>query len=388
VERRVIKIDITPRSILYGILAVAAAWVLWQLAFVVVLIVVSLVLAGTIQPFVAWLERRRVPRSVALVLTFFLLVGAIAAVALVTLPPLVAQLLDIIEKAPKYQAKLAATLSAEAYLRPLALTVRDARAAQLLGFVSQHILDLGTRIVVFAGEALTTVFLALYFVSGREREQAALFAIVPRRAHMALARILKNLGTIVGGYVRGQLLTSGLIGLFAFIVLTAFSVPNALALAVLAALTDVIPFVGGLLATAPAVLATLGARGWAPAIIVLALLVVYQEIESRILVPRVYGRVLRLSPVLVIVSLLVGGTLLGIVGALLALPVAAGIRMIIRELRVEMPGDDADHTDDRMRDAAAQRAFEDATAGAPPTKAAEVASQIVEAMTDEEPPHV
>src|SRR5262249_13040686 len=97
-------------------------------------------------------------------------------------------------------------------------------------------------------------------------------------------------------------------------------------------------FVGGLLATTPAVLATLSV-GVPAAIVVLVAMILYQELESRVLVPRIYGRVLRLSPPVVIVSLLVGGPLLGLVGALLALPVAAGIRMIVRELRVELPGE-------------------------------------------------
>src|SRR5262249_11495623 len=154
---------------------------------------------------------------------------------------------------------------------------------------------------------------------------------------------------IVGGYMRGQVITSVAITVFTFGVLSAFRVDDALALAMFAGLTDVIPFVGGYIAGAPALSAASssgrGARG--P---VAALRVAYQEFESRILVPRVYGRTLRLSPAMVLLALLIGGTLLGILGALLALPIAAGAQMLVRELRVELPGDDAGIDKARARD--------------------------------------
>jgi predicted PurR-regulated permease PerM len=115
-------------------------------------------------------------------------------------------------------------------------------------------------------------------------------------------------------------------------------VPNAVALAVFAALTDVIPFVGGLLATMPAVLVA-SSQGSAVTVIVLAAMIGYQEFESRVIVPRVYRRTLRLSSAAVVIALLVGAKLGGIIGALLALPIAAALRMLVEELRVELPGD-------------------------------------------------
>jgi predicted PurR-regulated permease PerM len=109
--------------------------------------------------------------------------------------------------------------------------------------------------------------------------------------------------TIVGGYMRGQLITSVAITLFTFGLMTAFRVEDALAIAMFAGLTDVIPFIGGYLASAPAVLAVSGSGGIAITIVAVAMFA-YQEFESRILVPRVYGRTLRLSPAVVLVALI------------------------------------------------------------------------------------
>ena len=158
---------------------------------------------------------------------------------------------------------------------------------------------------------------------------------------MRLARIVHNLEMIVGGYMRGQLITSVAIGAFTFLLLVICRVPNALPLALFAALADVIPVVGGVLAGGLAVLSALP-KGLPLATVVLVSMLVYMEFETRILVPRIYGHVLRLSPTAVLLALLAGGTLLGVTGALLALPIAAGLQMILEELRVEMPGDDSD----------------------------------------------
>jgi hypothetical protein len=95
-----------------------------------------------------------------------------------------------------------------------------------------------------------------------------------------------------------------------------------------------------------------------------------------VIVPRVYGRALRLSSAVVVIALLIGGKVGGIVGALLALPIAAAVRMLIEELRVELPGDDTDDRRLRARDARAERKFERASAGATPQEAAAVATDI------------
>ena len=121
------------------------------------------------------------------------------------------------------------------------------------------------------------------------------------------------------------------------------------------------------------------------------MLAVYQEFESRVIVPRIYGQVLRLPAAMVMIALLVGGKLLGVLGALLALPIAAGIRMIVQELRVELPGDDSDHIAERERDAKGEKDFVRRAAGLHPTEAAAIATEIAEERRAEEaaePTHI
>jgi hypothetical protein len=162
-------------------------------------------------------------------------------------------------------------------------------------------------------------------------------------------------------------------------------VPNALALALFAAVADVLPYIGALLACAPAFAAALNAKGLTVALVVLGILAVYQELESRVIVPRIYGKVLRLPSATVMVALLIGGKLLGIVGALLALPIAAAIRMLVEELRIALPGEEIAGADSlRRRDEEAEREFAQRAAGAPAEKAAAIATDVAEKRLESE----
>ncbi len=219
----------------------------------------------------------------------------------------------------------------------------------------------------------------------RDRLRGGLFALVPRSRHVRLSRILINLETIVGAYIRGQVLTSLLMSIFTFLLLTACRVENALALAVLAGLADVLPYVGVLLSVGPAVLAAL-ARGPIVALVVLVLMLVYEEFESRALVPRIYGRALRLPSSVVLFALLAGGTLMGVVGALLALPVAAAVMMLIEELRVELPGEQEQVVDVRVREAddRGEEEYERRAEGVGAEEAAAIAVEISQDRREDE----
>jgi len=211
----------------------------------------------------------------------------------------------------------------------------------------------------------------------RDRLRGALFAVVPRPHHIRLSRILLNLQTIVGGYIRGQVVTCVCMAVFMFVLLTACKVPNAVAFAVFGGIADVLPFIGIFLTMVPAVLAAL-TQGTVVTVTVFILLLCYEEFESRVLIPIVYGRALRLPSSVVLFSLIAGGTLAGIVGALLALPVAAAILMLIDELRFELPGEEEqpEHVEMKKEDERIEEEYERRTEGMPAEQAAAVAVQI------------
>jgi predicted PurR-regulated permease PerM len=370
------RVEISYRTIMAVALTVGGIWLLDLLLPILVVIVVALILVGTLNPAVGWLQRHRVNRSLAIAIVFISCGIVVVGAGLVTIPSLFDQVSQTINHLPEIQKSLARTLEAHRLTEPLANAIRTFKPedrVKALNVTAALMASLG--VVEVIGYVATSVVLAIYFIADGERTRGALYALFPRRFHVRLARVLLNLETIVGGYLRGQIITSVAIGVFTFALLALTRVPNALALAAFAALTDVIPFIGGLLATTPAVLVAL-TRGSAVTTIVLFAMIGYQEFESRVIVPRVYGQALRLSSAVVVIALLVGGKVGGIIGALLALPIAAALRMLIEELRVDLPGDDTDDPRLRARDARAERAYARETAGASPVEAAAVATEI------------
>src|SRR3954470_2584515 len=380
-NKTVVRFEIAPRTIVAVLAAIAGAWLLRELWVLVLLVVVALVFAGTFNPLVEWMERRGLKRTLSLVLLFFGSIILTSLLIFLTVPPLVEQLAQIVHGAPADRERLIALLEKQRLTLPLAHAVEHAELEQTFARVEGYLLGYSSEAVKVLGYFVTTVVLAIYFLADGKRTQGVLYAVVPRDYHMRLARILHNLETIVGGYMRGQLITSAAIGGFTFALLVICNIPNALSLALFAAVADVIPFVGGFLAGGVAVLSALH-RGMPVTLVVLTSMFIYMEFEARILVPGVYGRVLRLSPTAVLLALLAGGTLLGVMGALLALPVAAGLQMILQELRVEMPGDDSNDRRAHARNAKTEATYERMSAGSTAPEAGQIARNLAHDLRD------
>lgn len=369
------RIEISPKTIMTILAIVAGIWLLDQLMTVLTVVTVALVLVGTIDPLVQWLGRRGLGRGRSLVLVFSLAAIVIGTVVLLMVPPLLSQIATLVDHAPRERARILEQLRGHVWAKPLIGALKSLPLENLNAHFGNAMLGYSTQFLGMLGYAVSTMFLAIYLLVDPTRSKGMLYAVVPRHHHVKLAKILVQLKIIVGGYMRGQLITSLAITAFVFGVLTAVGADNALAIALFAGLTDIIPFVGGYIASTPVVIAVLPNGGTTIAIVV-ALMVMYQEFESRILVPRVYGRVLRLPPAIVLVALLVGGTLGGILGALLSLPIAAGLRMLIRELRVDLPGQVGFNEVSLARDERVNQVYETLTDGANAQDAGRVADDL------------
>lgn len=376
--RRELRVDVTSRSLWRVVAFLVGGWLFIQLWEILVLVLIALMLVGTFAPVVSWLQKRGLRRPVALLCCFGGMLVLAGLLGLLTLPSLVRQSSALFSQVPEYRDRAVQWMQGHRLLAPIAESMhRGTASSALLERLAHYALFVSERAVLLVGYGITALFLAIYLLADSRRTLGALYAVVPRHYHLRLARILLNLETIVGGYIRGQLITSAAITLFTFVLLRVLGVPNPLALAVFAGLTDVLPFVGGLLATTPAALAALS-RGVMPALVVVGAMMVYQEFESRVLVPRVYGKALRLPAAVVILALLIGGTLLGIIGALLALPLAAALLMALRELRVALPGQALVDRTLRERDEEAERTYARRSAGAPARDAAAIAVDIAD----------
>jgi predicted PurR-regulated permease PerM len=316
-------------------------------------------------------------RGMGIALVFATLSVIAALVITLTIPSLIVQITDLLDQEPALRAGLSTWLMESRLTSPLADLLRKVHSGDLVRMAAANVFALTTRVLEIFAYSLSSLFLALYIMIDRDRLRGGLFLVVPRSHHIRLSRIMLNLETIVGGYVRGQLITSGLMTAFVFILLTSCGAPNALAIAVFAGVADVLPYIGPIFSVGAAVVA---ASSLSPAIIiiVLVLMLVYEEFESRLIIPRIYGRALRLPSSVILLSLLVGAVLMGIIGALLALPVAAALLMLVEELRVELPGqqEQAEDVEIRKRDDRGEEEYERRAEGMPAEQAAAIAVEI------------
>ncbi len=359
------------------VLVGASIWLLIRLAPVLLVLAAAFLVVGTMSPMVRWLEAQRVRRSLGIAFVFTMLFFAVLLIVTMTIPSIIEQAAAIFEREPAFRAALADRLSQFHLSAPFADWLRNIKYNAPGSSVGAMAFAYSMRVFEVLAYGMSAIFLAFYIMMDRDRLRGGLFAVVPRSHHIRLSRVMLNLETIVGAYIRGQVVTSLLMSAFTFVLLTACGVENAIALSVLAGVADVLPYIGVFLSVGPAVLAALGHSPTAAAI-VLVMMLAYEEFESRVLVPRIYGRALRLPSSVVLFSLLAGGVLMGLLGALLALPVAATVMMLIEELRVELPGqqEQVADTELRARDDIAEEEYERRTEGVGAEAAAAIAVEI------------
>ncbi len=382
---RVVRFELAPRTIIALVVLAAAVWMLVRLAPVLLVLVAALLIVGALNPLVTWLEQRKCRRGFAICLVFGIAIGLTALALSLSVPPLLGQIRTVIEHEPEIREHLAGYLESLPVARGLAQGLRSMDYGDLLKNSQAMLLNLSMRAVEIIAYGLAAVFLALYIMIDRDRLRGAVFSLIPRNHHVRTSRVLLHLETIVGGYIRGQVITCVAIAAFIFAVLLVCRVPNALAFAVFGGAMDLLPYIGAFLTILPAVGAAF-VVGPGVALTVFLLLLAYEEFESRVLVPLVYGRALRLPSSVVFFSLLAGGALGGIVGALLALPLASALLMLLEELRVSLPGETEQPEDIvvRRKDEREEREYAQRTEAAPAVEAAAIAVEIARERKDEE----
>ncbi len=375
--RRLLRIEIAPSTMLYVILIIVGLWFFIRLLPVILVLVCALMIAGTLSPAVDKLERRGIRRDAGIAIVFSLLFVTTGLLFVLTVPELLNQVKSVISIEPEMRERLAQWLARSPLTESLAAALRNVHYDMLFKSSAASVLSLFSLIVESIAYGVGAIFLALYIMLDRDRLRGALFAVVPRTHHIRLSRILVNLNTIVGGYIRGQAITCAAMAVFMFILLSACGIPNALVIAIFGGLADVLPYIGIFLTMAPAVAAALP-YGAVITLVVFLLMLAYEEFESRVLVPVVYGRAMRLPSSMVLLSLIAGATLFGIIGALLALPVAATILMLIDQLRVELPGEteQAADTQNREKDEYSEQEYTRRTDGMPAEQASAIAFNI------------
>jgi len=323
-----VRVTLTVAGILVLLLAA------WKVRNILLLVLVAAMLAVGLDPQVRWLQRRHLSRAWAVVIIVLLSVGFLTLFAWLVIPPAVRQVHDLASHTPQYIARLRhatgfiGTLEAKYHLSERLKETTDRLPSLAIGKVPS--ITAGAGSIIF--NALTVTVLTIYFLSGLERSQAAARRMVTGRRHAErITRIVDDSVERIGGYVSGNIFISIIAGTLAFVVLEILGVPFAAALGVWVAIADLIPGVGATLGAVVCVVVALFSS-FGDGIAVAVYFIVYQRFENYVILPRVMHKAIDLSAPAAIITLLIGSGLAGLAGALLALPIAAIIKVVVREV--------------------------------------------------------
>jgi len=333
----VTRIELPARTIAKIVLTLALLWLLGRLWTLLVLLAIALLLAAALEPVIERLERRRWRRGLSVGLVVLVLLGVVSLVLVVLVPPVARQTEEFALALPGYVDHVERFVYANPAIGDrvgeVAGEVADDAAGDPTRVVAPF-LAVGTGLVQAITNLVVLFALTVYLLLDGERVIAWAARLLPVRHRAKVRRMLPEVSRVVGGYLLGLSINSVLFGAYSFVVLSLLGVPEPLLLAILSALLNVVPMFGMWIAIAISASLALTVS-WPAAALVVALLLGYQQVENYLISPRVFGGTLRISPFAVLFAILVGGYLLGVIGVILALPIAAAIPPIERIWREE-----------------------------------------------------
>lgn len=302
---------------------------------VLILILVAAFLAIGLEPAVHWLEGKRIRRGVSIFIVLVALLGGTAGFVAAAVPPLSKQATNLVKQIPDDLEKLKRNKTVrdlDNRYHVIETLKKNADKGPTLGIKAVGgVFGFGKALLGAVFSVITVITLMIYFITNFGQVRDTLLRLVPLSRRTRVALITDEVLARVGGYVLGNLATSAIAGITSLIVLEIIGVPYAFALAILVAITDLIPLVG---ATIGAVICTSVAffHSVTAGVIALIFFVAYQQFENFVIVPKVMKKTVDVSPLVTIIAALIGGSLLGILGALLAIPIAAALQLILGEV--------------------------------------------------------
>lgn len=323
----------------FAALGVLVAWGLWnalgQAKSVIILLVVSMFIAVGLNPLVEWFMRRGLKRGLAVAVVFLLMILAVAGVGFAIVPVVTEQINNLIRNAPDWLDLLTKSRTLEElnnrydFITKAKDYIQDPALAQR---AFGGVLGVGKVVANALFSAFTILILTLYFLASLPSVKRAAYSLVPSSRRQRVAILGDEVLGRVGGYVSGQFLVAACAGFFMFVFLEIVGLNDyALALAIVVMFTAFIPMVGGLIGVV--LVAAIGFTDslWT-GIACLAYGIIYQQIENYLIAPRIMRRAVDIPGAVTVIAALLGGALLGVVGALLAIPTAAALLLIIREV--------------------------------------------------------
>jgi predicted PurR-regulated permease PerM len=349
-ERAALKFQNPFRFGLIGGLGVLTALLiggaLTSLTTILTYIGAALFLALGLDPAVSWLERHKVPRPLAILITLIVVVGVFTGLVFALIPVVVEQVTNL---STQISNNIVPGITDGSILKGIKSTLWfidpasiDSTFTQISTWVTENLGNIGTILLqssvtvasgIFGG--IVVVILMIYFAASLSSIKRGVYLLVPATKRPKFIDIAEQISQAVGRYVMGQITLALVNGVLSIIVLSIIGVKYSALLAFVAFLGSLIPLVGTVSASIVIFLSTLLFTGFDWHVIFVAIYyLVYMQVEAYLLSPRIMARAVKVPGVIVVIAALVGGTLLGVLGALVAIPVAASILLIVRQVVV------------------------------------------------------
>ncbi|MCG2692242.1 AI-2E family transporter [Microgenomates group bacterium] len=313
------KVEISYKTIIFTVFFLILMWFLYRIRYLLLLLFIAVIFMSALSPLVDKLEKRKIPRGLATLFFYILMITAISLGVASLVPPLVEQSTKLIASFPQDLSQLTQGR--------FDLTILEPNLKALPGQIFKIAMGALNNIIGL----LTFLVILFYLIMERKNLKRYLLFLFGKNAKEEHAEIfISKLEYKLGSWVRGQLTLMFIVGFLSYLGLTFLGVEYAIPLAFLAGLLEVIPTVGPILSAVPAILVAFGVSPTL-ALATLALYVLIQQLENNLIVPKIMSKAVGLSPLVVILALIAGFRIAGIAGAVLSVPAVLLIEIIIND---------------------------------------------------------
>lgn len=324
-------IEISTSTILKGLAIILGLVLVYLLKNILVMIFLAIIIAAAVDSPIDWLVRHKMRRSIAVAVVYVLLIAILGFMVYLIVPPLAGQLISIARNLPDYLA------GAQSKLQWLGGSFSHQNLQDLILNLGQTLNASAANIFaatmnVFGGiiSAFLVLVISIYLAVQEQGVKKFVLSLVSPKNEVYAASLVDRILSKLGAWMRGQLVLMAIIGVMVYIGLTLLKIKFALTLALLTGLLEIIPVIGPIISAVPGVLFAL-LQSFGLAILVAIFYYFVQELEKYLIVPLVMKKSVDLNPITVIVAVLIGAELYGIIGAVIAIPIAAIISIIFQD---------------------------------------------------------
>jgi predicted PurR-regulated permease PerM len=334
-EASAVSSRLVAKIVLVACAVLAALYLLYLIRQVVVLVLVAVFFALAIAPAVNWLDQRRLPRPVAILLVYLGILVSIFGIGLLVVPPIVNGVNGLSDDLPGYIDDLRENKTFRDYDDKYNITEKlNQQSSELpskLGDAAGTLRDVTVGVFDRFVQLFSILVITFLLLMDGPKILAFAYRQMPKQREARLRRIAADISEAISGYVFGNFVISVAAGLVTYVTLTILDVPFAVPLAVLFGFFDMIPLIGATLGGIMVGIVVAFTDFPTALIVWVIVLLVYQQIENNLIQPVIYGKTVQIHPLVVIVAVLIGAALLGLLGVLVAIPAAAAMQSVVRD---------------------------------------------------------